>query len=89
MKSKRRWEKSIFSKDYAIALKVLKDARRVAGVTQIELAEALGITQSAVSKIERGEVRLDVVQLRRVLFAFRVTLVQFAERFEAEVKRLR
>ena len=37
-------------------------ARKAAGLTQTELAEQLGKPQSYVSKYERGERRLDVVE---------------------------
>lgn len=37
-------------------------ARHAAGLTQAELAEALGRPQSFVSKYEQGERRLDVVE---------------------------
>lgn len=43
-------------------LKVLVDARRRAGLRQVDLAERLGKPQSFVSKFERGERRLDVVE---------------------------
>lgn len=42
---------------------VLETARKQVGVTQIELAERLGNTQTFVSKRERGERRIDAVEL--------------------------
>lgn len=38
-------------------------ARTEAGLTQVALAERLGKPQSFVSKMERGERRLDIVEL--------------------------
>jgi SOS-response transcriptional repressor LexA len=35
----------------------VKDARRAAGLTQLQLAEAVGITQSTISELEKGESR--------------------------------
>jgi transcriptional regulator with XRE-family HTH domain len=35
--------------------------RQAAGLTQVELAKALGVGQSYVSKVERGEMYLDVM----------------------------
>lgn len=44
-------------------LKALVDARKADSLTQSELAEQLRKPQSFVSKYERGERRLDVVEL--------------------------
>lgn len=40
---------------------MLKQARMQAGLTQVEMAHALGVGQSYVSKIERGDAYLDVM----------------------------
>ncbi|MEU7983941.1 helix-turn-helix transcriptional regulator [Streptosporangium canum] len=41
----------------------LAEMRKAAGITQVELAEALGVTQARISKIENGEVSgIDVVR---------------------------
>jgi transcriptional regulator with XRE-family HTH domain len=52
--------KSAFSRKHAQLRKVLVQARRDAGLTQVALAKKLGRPQSFVSKFERGERRLDV-----------------------------
>lgn len=44
-------------------IEVLREERESCGVTQEKLAESLNCTQSVVSKCERGERRLDVVEL--------------------------
>jgi len=41
---------------------VLRKVRREAGLTQVQLAEKLGKGQSYVSKVERGEQYLDVLE---------------------------
>ena len=56
-------EKSLHSEGYSLFLRQLRAARKSAGITQIELAERLDETQSFVSKCERGERRIDVVEL--------------------------
>lgn len=53
---------SAFSEQYDRFRKMLVAARKDTGLTQIEVAEALGRPQSFVSKYERGERRLDVVE---------------------------
>lgn len=54
--------KSVFSERYGLFLTVLVQARREAGLTQSELASRLGKPQSYISKAERGERRIDVVE---------------------------
>ena len=49
--------------NYQLLLSVLKTARKSMGVSQVELAKRLGNTQTFVSKCERGERRLDAVEL--------------------------
>lgn len=80
-------EKSIYTREYAAFLRLLRRAREDAGMTQVGLAEALEKTQSYVSKLERGETRLDVIQLRTVLAALGTELPAFARRLEAEIAR--
>ena len=88
MKNKKQPEKSIYTDEYAVVLRLMKAARKKSGVTQVELAERLGQTQSFVSKIERGDRRLDIVQLRSILREFSVTLPQFVAQLEADLSHL-
>jgi transcriptional regulator with XRE-family HTH domain len=57
----------IFSPRYQEFLVKLRQARLDAGLTQVEVARALGKPQSYVSKCESGERRVDVTELQ--LFA--------------------
>jgi transcriptional regulator with XRE-family HTH domain len=54
--------KSAFSRQYGRFRNALVDARRTARLTQAELAKKLRRPQSFVSKYERGQRRLDVVE---------------------------
>lgn len=58
--------KSVFTSSYREMLKRLKRARQGAGLSQIDVAKALRWRQSAVSKMERGERRLDPIELQRL-----------------------
>ncbi len=78
-------EKSIHSRDYAVVLRLLKATRQRKGVTQQQLAARLGQTQSFVSKCERGERRLDVVELRTFCRALGWTLSRFVQELETEL----
>ena len=51
------------------AATVLREARRRAGLTQAELAEACGVKQPAISRIETGAVDPTVETLDRLLAA--------------------
>lgn len=54
---------SIYSREYKAFLKRLREARKAAGLTQAQVAQALGRPQSFVSKCESGERRVDAVEL--------------------------
>ena len=66
------------SSEQAAMLRMLVQLRGAAGVTQTTLAARLGITQSEVSKFERGERALDVLRLRIWLRALGVEWTLFA-----------
>jgi putative transcriptional regulator len=52
----------------------LRDARKEAGLTQVELAEKAGVRQATISDIEKGKTtRLDLPVLERLCAALGVT----------------
>ncbi|MCA6220071.1 helix-turn-helix domain-containing protein [Photorhabdus antumapuensis] len=53
---------SIYSDEYQVVIKALREARIAKGVTQENLAQALDRPQSFIAKVENGERRLDVVE---------------------------
>ena len=75
-------QKSIVSKEHKVLLACLKEAREASGLTQIDLASRLGMTQSQISKCERGERRLDLIELRAWCQAIGVKLSSFVRTFE-------
>lgn len=77
-------EKTVVSKDYRVLLDLLKGMRERGGITQIEMASRLGMTQSMVSKCERGERRLDLIELRQwCVTGLEVPLLEVVGAFEA------
>jgi transcriptional regulator with XRE-family HTH domain len=78
--------KSIFSASQEKLQFLLKEARREAGLNQVELAKKLKRPQSFVSKYENGERRLDMVELREVCQALKIPLPTFTKRFEKSLK---
>jgi transcriptional regulator with XRE-family HTH domain len=61
---------------------ILREARLQAGLTQVQVAERLHRPQSYVSKYERGELRLDILELREVCEALGITLTAFARKLD-------
>ena len=57
--------RSIYTKDYKEIIERLKTARIEAGLAQKEVADKLGKPQSYISKIESGERRLDVAEMKK------------------------
>ncbi|GKX55031.1 transcriptional regulator [Leminorella grimontii] len=53
---------SIYSSEYQLVIKSLREARMQKGITQERLAQALKRPQSFVAKVESGERRLDVIE---------------------------
>lgn len=77
-----RMDKSIYTPDHQRLCLKLRRLRSERGLTQGELASALGVNQTFVSKYERGERRLDLLELREVCLSLGVTLVEFVEEFD-------
>ncbi len=80
-------EKSIYTREYGVLLRLIREAREQAGITQVELAKKLKQSQSFVSKCERGECRLDVIQLKTICQALGVSLSDFVNRLEGELRK--
>ena len=78
--------KSIHGEEYSTFLDCLRSARLAAGLTQVELAEKLGTDQSYISKYERGERRIDVVELRAICLALGIEIADFVRTFEARLE---
>ena len=58
--------RSVFTDEYETFRLLLIEARTSAGDTQVWLAKKLGRPQSYVSKYERGERRLDVIEFLNI-----------------------
>lgn len=70
------------SKERRVLRQLLREARRQAGLRQVDLAARLGVPQSLVSKIEVGERRLDLLELRAICKALGLSLGEFVARLE-------
>lgn len=74
--------KSIYTKQLNQVLSLLKELRLKSGYTQNDLAKLLDKPQSFVSKYESGERRLDIIELRTICKALRITFSDFINRLE-------
>ena len=71
--------RAIYTKDHNAIVKRLKTARFESGLGQIEVAKKLGKTQSYVSKIESGQRRFDVLQLKEFAKLYKKSLDFFVK----------
>lgn len=80
-------KKTQHTREYEIMVELLLERRRKAGLTQTELGERLEQTQSFISKIERRELRLDVIQLRLFCVAMECSFVGFVRELETRIRQ--
>ena len=71
--------KSIYSKDYRNVIEKLKKARLDAGLKQSDAAQKLKKPQSYISKIERGERRVDITELKELAKIYKKSINFFVE----------
>ena len=77
--------KTIHRRETQLLIKLLWSYRVAAGVTQTQLSAKLGRAQSFISDVERGQRRLDLVQLRDLCAVLGVPLGQLVNDFEQAV----
>ena len=70
---------TIRSKEYAIFVEKLQKARLEAGLRQIDVAKKLKRTQSYVSRVEVGEQRLDILELKKFAELYKKDINYFIE----------
>ena len=81
--------KSIYSESYERFLSLLIDARKNAGLTQQQLAGLLKRPQSYVSKYERGERRLDVIEFLNITKILNVEPASILRKLLSDSRRAR
>jgi transcriptional regulator with XRE-family HTH domain len=79
-------EKSIFTREYAIFLSTLRRLREEAGRTQADVGKVMGRDQSVVSKCERGERRLDIIETRVYCKGIGMEFDRFTKILEADIE---
>lgn len=79
--------KTIYSKEQEAFLECLRETRAEANLSQEKLAELLGKDQPFVSRCEAGQRRIDFVELASFCDAMKISIGEFADRFEHKLGR--
>jgi transcriptional regulator with XRE-family HTH domain len=69
-------------KQQEVLLSLLRQLRTEAGLTQAEMARALGKPQPFVSYYESGARRLDLLELRQICGVLGIPMIDFVRKFE-------
>jgi transcriptional regulator with XRE-family HTH domain len=75
-------QKSIHTAAYATFLEILIEVRTRAGITQKQLGNELPFEQPMISKMERGERRIDIIELKLICETLGITLGDFVRELE-------
>jgi len=77
--------KLIAKKYNFVIIELIYRLRLSAGITQQQLSDILKVPQSYVSKIETGERRIDLIELREICRALNSDLIEFVVMLEKEL----
>ncbi|MBS9525906.1 helix-turn-helix transcriptional regulator [Litoribacter alkaliphilus] len=78
--------KTIHKAEYKALIHLLREIRENAGITQKELAQELGTDQTFISKVETGERRLDVIELKSLCDALGIDFQEFIKELLSKIK---
>lgn len=70
-------------------LEMLYQLRVSSGLRQTDLAEMLKVPQSFVSKMESGDRRIDLIELRAILKCFNTDIIEFVNELEKKINETR
>jgi transcriptional regulator with XRE-family HTH domain len=75
-------KKALHEQSYAAFTSLLRDERKKAGMTQAKLAKKLRRPQSYISKYERGDRRLDVIEFLEIARAIKFDPNEILQRLD-------
>ena len=84
-KNKTNMDKSIHSHLYHQVIGRLRSKREDKRVTQVQLADKLGVNQNFISKIETCDRRLDLIELRQICQVLGISFVDFVAEVERDI----
>jgi transcriptional regulator with XRE-family HTH domain len=79
-------KKSLYKKENEIFVQVFTELRNKKGLLQTDLAKKLNVHQSFISKIETGQRRVDIIELREICRHLNTNIVDFCKAFERKIK---
>lgn len=79
--------KTIYAVEYFELLLLLRKKRLDAELSQKELANRLGVKRSFIGKTERGERRLDVIELQAICRILGIKLQDFMDELDQRQRR--
>ena len=78
--------KSIYTRQYEVLLTLLREAREKSGLTQTDLAQHLGMSQSDVSKCEIGARRLDIIEVKMWAETLGIGFIELVQSLEERTR---
>lgn len=78
--------KTIHDERYKRLVSQLRECRVASGLSQVQVAERLGVTQSFVSDCENGERRIDVVEFLDLIKMYGADVCEVLKAAEVEVE---
>ena len=70
-------EKTITTKEYANFIRKLRKARLDAGLKQVDVAKKLKRPQSYIARVESGEYRLDILEVKKFAKLYKKSINYF------------
>lgn len=79
---------SLHRPQYEVFRNMMVKARETSGLTQVQIADALGRPQSFVSKYERGDRRLDFTEFVEIAGILGIDVATFITAYQDSIKDL-